>query len=231
MNYSEILCLEDANTSKIYLHREGDFLRAYEHSAYFFHRYVSDFKLSRRFIQVVNRYVISLSFPSATLKKWLYAYPCQEYTKDILVCDIEKPWNEIEYQNWTELARIEANPGDRYTVYTSIIEHQPVYKTAYDSLGHILDLCKNVEKNMREPYAGKAKNLSYEITYGVRILYDVSDRNKHIEVIQAKCKEILFVLQVLKDKRQISLDAFALASERIVSVSKQLEGLRRTATA
>ena len=142
-----------------------------------------------------------------------------------------KSIDEIEYQNWLELARVQANPGDRYTTYTSVIENQPVYKTAYDALSHILDFSKNVEKNLREPYAVKAKQLSYDITFSIRMLYDVSDREEQIDKIVAWCKELVFVLQVLKDMRQISLDAFALCSERIVSVSKQLEGLRRTATA
>ena len=123
MTFAEILDIEDANTNRIYLYRAGKFLKVYEHSAFLFHRYIADFKLSRRFIKTVNRYVISLGFPEANLKKWLYAYPVQELDEKRLVCDIEKSVDEVEYQEWTELARVQANPGDRYTVHTSVIEH------------------------------------------------------------------------------------------------------------
>jgi hypothetical protein len=40
------------------------------------------------------------------------------------------------------------------------------------------------------------------------------------------CNEIKFALQLLKDLKEISVNTYALASERIVSVSKQLSVLR-----
>lgn len=49
MTFSEILAVEDANTDRIYLYREGLFLKAYERSAFLCHRHVHAFKLSRRF--------------------------------------------------------------------------------------------------------------------------------------------------------------------------------------
>ncbi len=231
MTYAEILSLEDNNENKIYLFREGSFLKAYEHSAFLFHRYIHEFKLSRRFIKTVNRPVISLGFPESSLKKWFYAYPVDTISEKLLCVDIEKSVDEVEYQNWTEIARIEANPGDRFTVHTGIIEGQPVYKTAYDILVHVIDMSKNIEKNMQVPFGLRMKSLSYDIAYGIKILYDLPDRSEQIDLIQKQCAELAFLIQLLRDKKQISLDSFAFESERIVSVSKQLEGLRRTAKA
>ena len=231
MTYAEILELEGKNADKIYLVRENSFVKAYEHSAFFFHTYVSPFKVSRRYIQSVNRYVHSVGFPEAAIKKWLYAYPWRKISDKLIAFDIDKTWDEVQYQNWLEMVSVSANPADRFTPHTSIIENQPVYKTSYDALCSILNFSRHIDKNFREPLSAKAKELAYAITFGVRTLYDVPDREKQIDFIQSLCKELLFVLQILKDMRQISLNTYALNSERIESVSKQLGGLRRTATA
>ena len=126
---------------------------------------------------------------------------------------------------------MQANPGDRYTVHTSVIEDQPVFKTAYDLLMHVIDLSVHVSKPMWDPFALQAKRNALQIAYQVSVLYDEPDRNKLIDQVQELCKELAFVLRVLKDKKQISLDSFALCSERIWSVSRQLELLRRKVTA
>ena len=227
MTFAEIFSIEDDNVSKIYLHKEGGFWKIYEHSAYLFHRYVSAFKLSRRYIEKVNRYVIYLSIPESSIKKWLHAYPYRQENERLIVYDFPQVVDEVSYHHWCELASIEANSKDRFTVYTSVIENQPVYKTAYDTMLHVSGLTKHVEKNLWDPFAIAAKRLAYEVAYGVRIIYDVADREKHIDGVQSACKELLFILQFLKDKKQISIESFAVNSERIVSVSKQLEGLRR----
>ena len=232
MTFSEILAIEDNNTDKIYLWREGMFLKAYEHSAFLCYRHVHEFKLSRRFIKTVNRHVVSLGFPESALKKWMWAFPVHELAEKQLVCELEKTVDEVDYQQWLELASVIANPGDRYTVHTSVIEKSPVWKVAYDLLGQVFDFSPNLSKNVREPLGNCLKQLVYEICDQIREVYDVADRASYIKEIQGKCRKVMFSLQILRDRREISADkAFPLAAERIDSVSRQLEGLRRKATA
>ncbi len=76
MTIADILNIEDNNSDRIYLFHEGAFLKAYEHSAFLFHRYVSSFKLSYRFYKNTNRYVISLGFPKESAKKVALQVPC-----------------------------------------------------------------------------------------------------------------------------------------------------------
>ena len=231
MTYKEILDREDANVSTVVLYREGMFLKAYEHSAYLCHRYIHPFKLSRRFVKTVNRYVVSLGFPEQSLKKWLYAYPVNEESDKVLVVPFDRSVDEVDYNHWLEIASVIANPGDRYTRQTSLIENTPVYKTSYDLLMQGLDLARNTSKPLWDPYAMKLKHLTYQITWLVRTLYDIPDRSSQVDAIQAACRELSFVLQVLKDRREISLENYATASERTVSISSQTEGLRRTVKA
>ena len=232
MTYREILDREETNTDKLYLYREGMFLKAYERSAFLCHTYVHPFKLSRRFIKTVNRHVVSLGFPEVTLKKWLWAYPVHELSDKLLVCDIEKQVDEVAYQNFLEMASVEANPSDRYTVHTSQIERTPLWKTAYDLLNQVLDLSVNLSRNVREPLGDRLKTVCYEICLRIRDLYEVPGRNGYILDTLKLCREAMFLLQILSDRREISRDrAFPLAAERMDSVSRQLEGLRRKAMA
>lgn len=231
MTYKEILDREDTNGGTVVLYREGMFLKAYEHSAYLCHRYIHPFKLSRRFVKTVNRYVVSLGFPEQSLRKWFYAYPVTKESDKVLTVPFDHSVEEVDYCNWLEMASVVANPGDRYTPRTSLIENTPVYKTAYDLLMQCLDLARNTSKPLWDPYALKLKHLTYQITWLVRTLYDIPDRSSQVDAIQAACRELSFVLQVLKDRREISLEQYASASERTVSISSQTEGLRRTAKA
>ena len=231
MTFAEIFASEDCNTDKIYLYRVGNFMKAYEHSAFLFHRWIKDFKLSYRMVKKENRYVVSLGFPESVKGKWLHDYPVHEVRPDVFVCDIAKKVDEAEYAQWLEMARLQANAGDRYTVHTSLIERQPVFKTAYDLLLNVCMLMEHVAKTLRSPFASESLRLATDIAYGVSVLYDTPDRNESIDKIREDCHYLAFILRVLKDRKQISSDSFAFCSERIVSVSKQLDALRKTVKA
>ena len=89
-----------------------------------------------------------------------------------------------------------------------------------------MQLAANISKNVSNPVGVRIKELTYLLCYAVRVLYDVPDRDAHIDKALELCSEIKFALQVLKDLKEISVNTFALASERVVSVSKQLSALR-----
>ena len=139
--------------------------------------------------------------------------------------EMREPFDEMAYINWKDAQVL--NPNDRFTPHTAIIEKTPVYKVAYDYLLQLFTFSKNISKDVNSVVGKQLKELSYRMCYMVRTLYDVPDRNEHIDAATAICDEILFILQLLKDLREISLNTYTLASERIVSVSKQLSGLRR----
>lgn len=231
-SYQHILEIEDVNEDKIYLYKAGKFLKAYNQSACLFHTYIQSFKLSCRIVQKINRRVVSLGFPEDALKKYTYNYLVEKVDEECLRVHLGKRVDETSFDQWMEMAFIEASVAPQYTPSTSMIEHQPVYKTAYDLLTQIYQSADGLSKNVRNPLGLRAKELSYEIAYGIRILYEVPDRSSHVEHLQNQCRELMFALQLMTDLMGgMSKNAFALSSERIVSVSSQLEGLRRKATA
>ena len=123
------------------------------------------------------------------------------------------------------------NVGDRFTPHTAVIEKSPIHKVAYYLMTQVFDFSAHISKNIANPLGLRLKDLAYQVCYSVRMLYDVPDRDTHIDKAIEYCSEIKFALQVLKDLKEISVNTFALASERIVSVSKQLSTLRGKVTA
>lgn len=229
MTYKEILEREEDNWNTVYLYHEGMFLKAYNHSACLIHLFVHDFKVSKRFIKSVNQDVFSLGFPKDYSKKWLNARPFNQIGDKEFKYDIGKSIDEIQYHNWTESVLV--NAGDRYTPHTSVIEKAPVYKVAYDLMIDSFKVSANFSRGVQDTLGNRLKLLTYELCYLIRTMYDVEHKERNLDEALVKCSEIKYLIQVLKDLKEVSINTFALASERIVSVSKQLDGLRRKVTA
>ena len=107
------------------------------------------------------------------------------------------------------------------------LEIQSVYKTAYDLLGQMIELSKTLDKYVQDPFGFKTKSLSYHIAFNIKCLNINPDWEEMLPGIQQNLRELAFVLQVLRDRKQISVRSFVLNNELIVSVSRQLEGLVR----
>ncbi|MBO4646209.1 MAG: hypothetical protein J5642_06800 [Bacteroidales bacterium] len=71
MKIKDIYNLEVDNTSNIYLVRDGNFLRAYEHSALLFLDNVTQYHVIKRFYKVINAEMVFLGFPQSILSKLL----------------------------------------------------------------------------------------------------------------------------------------------------------------
>lgn len=71
MDLKQKLALETAESTYIYLYREGLFWKAYERSAIKFIQTITVYQVNTRFCKVVNMEVISLGFPDAVLPKIL----------------------------------------------------------------------------------------------------------------------------------------------------------------
>ena len=207
MTFREIISREEQNNDSIWLYREGMFMKAYERSAYFAHTIIHEFKLSRRYVKTVNMDVISLGFPEQTVPKWLNGY-VYEYVQDGLICcRTRKQFDEVEFHNWKEAVSV--NAGDRFTPNTAVIEKTPVYKATYDLLVQVYSFSVNISKNVANPVGLRLKERCYSLAYAVRMLYDVPDREAHIDSALALASEIKFILQMLKDLSEISTNTFA----------------------
>lgn len=229
MTYKEIIERENTNVDSIWLYREGMFMKAYERSAFFAHMYIHEFKLSKRYVKTVNMDVVSLGFPVQTIPKWLNGYVYEYVSEGLVRCQMREKYDEVKFQNWKDCVTI--NAADKFTPNTSLIEKTPVYKTAYDLMIQILAFSPNISKNALCPIGMRLKELVYQMCYSVRTMYDVDSPEDNMMKIIDICTEIKFNIQILKDMREISVNTFALASERTVSVSKQVSLLYQKAKA
>ena len=71
MKIRDIYNLEAANTSDIYLVRDGSFFRAYEHSALLFLDNITEYHVTKRLYKVINTELVYLGFPQSALPKLL----------------------------------------------------------------------------------------------------------------------------------------------------------------
>lgn len=150
-SYQYILELEDTNVDKIYLHKAGKFWKAYNQSAYLFHNYISAFKLSSRVVQKLNRRVVSLGFPQDALKKYTYNYYLESVNEECWRVHLNRRIDEGSFEQWMELSFIQVEVTPQFTPSSSMIQHQPVYKTAYDLLTQIYQCSDGLSKNVRNP--------------------------------------------------------------------------------
>lgn len=68
MGISDILQLEQDN-QQIILHKEGLFVRVYEHSAYLFVKHIKPYRITKKFYKNVKQEVVYLGFPQSSFSK------------------------------------------------------------------------------------------------------------------------------------------------------------------
>ncbi len=101
MSIKEILAIEykrgDDNKSlvTIHLHQEGNFLRAYEWSAWLCCRHMNEFKVTHRMFKNVQDDVVFVGFPGSSLTKWMptdaAVVPIDDKNMDIVLSETILP--------------------------------------------------------------------------------------------------------------------------------------------
>lgn len=230
MNYKDILDMEDGNRTRIYLHLEGKFLRAYNQSAFLFWDRITRFKLTRRFVKAVNTYMIYLGFPIESKGKWLRDYKLEQLSDKLyLVEPGGKPIEDTEYTQFEEAARLDTEAKDRYTIHTSVIEKQPVFELAMTIATDCLVYGRNIPKTDMVPYGDFVKKASFDVALMVSRFYDQEDRRKAADKIQERIRDFQFGLQVLAEPsvHAVSRNAMAKAMEESNSLYGQVELLAK----
>lgn len=232
MTQKEILELEESNRDSIYLHLEGTFYKAYERSAFAFHTRVREFRVLRKESKTLGRDILYLGFPQVALERNAQSLLLTEFGEKVFRAVLPKPLDENEFLAWRDAQEVEIASRALITPYTRVIEKAPVYKRSYDALTRIVLVSRNISRNCQNPFGVRLKELGYRSCYLVRSLYDAGGEGNRAAIDEALRvnDELCFLLQVLKDSRELSLNSFALLSETIQSVSRQLSLLQRKVT-
>lgn len=100
-NLQEILKTESENTDKIHFYREGVFYKAYEKSAYLFVTHVKPFMVKKLFVKSVNQEVVSIGFPTNSLRNYFEADKIQEKDNEAEV-PLDVAVNLSDFESWRE---------------------------------------------------------------------------------------------------------------------------------
>lgn len=212
----EIISREEANRNSVWLYLEGSFYKAYERSAFAFCTRIREYRLLRKESKTLGRDILYVGFPMSALDKTLSNQMVRSVDDTTLEVVLSYPINEDEYLAWRDAQEVEMASRALISPYTKVIEKAPVYKTAYDILTQVVLISKNISRNCQAPFGLRAKELAYGYCLGVRSVYD-TEGNERVSVIDriiSTGDELLFLLQVLKDLKEISLNSFALLSEQ-----------------
>lgn len=232
MTQKEILDLEQENTDSIFLYLEGSFYKAYERSAFAFSTRVKEFRLLRKESKTLGRDILYLGFPQTSLEKVLSNCMVQRIDEKRMRVVLSYPIDLTDFEAWRDAQEVKIASQALVSPYTKVIENSPLFKVSYDILTQSIAISRNISKPMQAPFGIRLKSLAYESCLKVRSVYDVKgeDRARLIESIFPINDEFSFLIQVLKDAKEISLKSFALLSEQIISVSSQLSLLHKKVT-
>ncbi len=105
----------------------------------------------------------------------------------------------------------------------------PIYKVAYDLLGTILDLAKNMPRDYKVLIGAKLRDECMEITGLIYRANVAHEKAPHLSELIERLQLTEVLLRLSRDKRLISTGQYAKAIELTNSVGKQAGGWRRSA--
>jgi hypothetical protein len=101
MTIEQIVKVESDNTDKIYLYREGLFLKAYNRSAFLFLKYGRSYEAFRKSYKVVGGEVAVLGFPSSLLSSLTFeGCGLEQADEDFVVVACPEALDVGEYELW-----------------------------------------------------------------------------------------------------------------------------------
>jgi hypothetical protein len=100
--------------------------------------------------------------------------------------------------------------------------HLPVYKQTYDLLLQLFRVCQNMERDFKFTLGENLKKEVIELIIHVYRANSRNDKTVLLESARENIEVVRLLLRLLQDLKQIGLNEFVLANEKIESVSKQL---------
>jgi S23 ribosomal protein. len=104
----------------------------------------------------------------------------------------------------------------------ALYENLPVFKASYDVLLSIYALSRNMQREYRYTIGEKLKTELMDMMVNIYKANSITDKSSVIQQARESLVVIKLHLRILRDLKQISVKSFALLSERIESLSKQL---------
>ena len=105
----------------------------------------------------------------------------------------------------------------------------PIYKVTYDLLDVVTDFAKNMPRDFKRTIGEKISAECIEITVLIFRANVATDKSPYLMELQERLQVAELLIRLAKDKRLISITAYAKAVELTTSIGKQANGWRNAA--
>lgn len=224
MTKKEIYELEQTNYNKVFCYKEGAFWVAYEHSAYLFCKCIRPFSASKKPIQTVGNYMVSIGFPD---QAWAQLSPMvvfAERDEKRIVLDVkpkEFTYEEFEYNftMWKDDVQTALSQKQR-----SLRHHEnlPVYKAVFDLTIKIFQQSQHMSREFRYTLGERLKNEAINLLIDVYSASTAEDKLPHILSTQRRIELIRVMLRVCREMGQLPIKNMASMTLHTDEITKQL---------
>ena len=119
MTILEKITLQNQDTSKIFLFKEGIFYKAYNQGAFLLRE--KNYKVSVKKLKSIENEVLSIGFPDSALEKIIGKNQIEEYTAHLSIIP-DDTYQDIDYTEWKNNLIIEWNNQMQTDVNTTVID-------------------------------------------------------------------------------------------------------------
>ncbi len=234
MRIADIYNLEKDNRSSIFLIRDGNFYRAYEHSALLFSENIADYHLMKRLYKVINTEMVYLGFPQTALPKILKdkGLLVQSDTSQFVVLSPFE--SKQDFELWKASVPCHAREEGELLllaqerVLPRFTDNHPlhVYKTGYDCMVSVYKLVENMKRGYKYSVGEELKKDAFQLGL---IAFRIAQGGRGSSVVKLYEKAFLQVdvvrlrLRLLQDLHQLTIPAFTRVNTQIEYFVKQLE--------
>ena len=226
--------MEKDNRSAIFLIRDGNFYRAYEHSALLFAENIADYHLMKRLYKVINAEMVYLGFPQSALPNLLKekGLKMDGETSQFLVL---RPFStKQDFELWK--ASVPCNSKEegeqlllaQERVMPRFADNHPlhVYKTGFDCMVSVYKLVENMKRGYKYSVGEELKKDAFRLgLIAFRIAQQKRNVNKS-KLYEAAFQQVDVVrlrLRLLQELHQLNITAFTRVNTQIEYFVKQLE--------
>lgn len=234
MKVKDIYDLETANTSNIYLIRDGNFLRAYEHSCLLFLDNITQYHVTKRLYKVINTELVYLGFPMLTLPKLLQRHEITVAGETAEFIVLQGFTARRDFSQWKASINDNSKEEDERNllmqerVLPRFEDNHPlhIYKMGFDGMVSVYRLTENMKKGYKYTVGEELKKDAFQLAL---LTFRLAQQGKDAFSSEYGRKALLQTdvvklrLRLLAELHQLTIPAYARMVEQMEYLVAQLK--------
>lgn len=234
MKIRDIYILEEHNSSNIYLVRDGNFFRAYEHSALLFLDNIVQYHVIKRKYKVINTEMVYLGFPQKVLPKLLKEHHLSIWGETAEYITLQGFSCKQNFKQWKASFVCNSEEEDERNllmqerVLPRFEENHPlhIYKMGFDCMVSIYKLTENFKRGYKYTVGEELKKDAFQLAL---ITFRIAQQGKSAIDMELYQKALLQTdvvklrLRLLAELHQLTIQSYARAVEQMEYLVVQLK--------